>query len=112
MNEFVADRTGLKATGIERPSFLKSPLFPIAMLSFLTVAAFVGYHLYYAEFMKNTIIWTAAIIFVYWFSVSGGMHNIIRGVPMQHWDRASGKACICLPSSGFDRACQTWASQS
>ena len=105
MGDFIADRTGFKASGIERPSFAKSPLFPIALLGFLSMAAFVGYHLYYAEFIKNTLIWTAAIIFVYWFSVSGGMHNIIRGVPMQHWDRASGKAsppcpvhqpCVCL----------------
>ena len=113
MNDFVADRTGFKATGIERPSFMKSPLFPITLLSFLTVAAFVGYQLYYAEFMKNTVIWTVAIIFVYWFSVSGGMHNIIRGVPMQHWDRASGKvsslAQICLVCTHIvlDLGCST-----
>ena len=94
MGDFLADRTGFKASGIERPSFLRSPLFPLALLGFLSAAAFVFYQLYYAEFMKNTLIWTAAIIFVYWFSVSGGMHNIIRGVPMQHWDRASGKVSL------------------
>lgn len=61
------------------------------MLSVLAGGAVVGLKLYYAPFMKNPVIWAFGIIVVYLFSVSGGMHNIIRGVPMQHFDQRTGK---------------------
>ncbi len=57
----------------------------------LGAGAAVGLKLYYAPFMKNHAIWASAILAVYLFSVSGGMHNIIRGVPMQHIDRNTGQ---------------------
>jgi len=96
MAEFSADRTGLHAGTIERPTFLKSPFFPVIVLGVLSVGAWIGLKLYYAPFMKNPLIWITAVIAVYWFSVSGGMHNIIRGVPMQSWDRNSGKVLLFL----------------
>lgn len=96
MGSFVVERTNLVGGTIERPSLLKSPWFPVLVLAVLSMGAYVAYNLYYAEFMKNTIIWMVAVIAVYWFSVSGGMFNIIRGVPMQHFDRASGKVRPCV----------------
>lgn len=91
MGRFVTERTQLKPGAIERPSFLKSPMFPVLVLGVLSLGAWLAFKLYYAEFMKNTLIYMVAVIAVYWFSVSGGMYNIIRGVPMQHWDKRSGK---------------------
>lgn len=90
MGRFVTERTQLKPGAIERPSFLKSPLFPVLLLALLSLGAWLAFKLYSAEFMKNPLIWMVAVIAVYWFSVSGGMFNIIRGVPMQHWDKRTG----------------------
>ena len=57
----------------------------------LAGGAAIGLKLYYAPFMKHHAIWATAILAVYLFSVSGGMHNIIRGVPMQTFDRNTGQ---------------------
>ena len=69
----------------------------------------MAYHLYYAPFMKNLGLWTAGVLFVYWFSVSGGMHNIIRGVPLYYPDQ-DGKVkvghCPVLLPKGLDDACR------
>lgn len=64
---------------------------PVQVLGVLAGGGAVAYKLYYSPFMKIPAIWAAGIIFVYFFSVSGGMHNIIRGVPMQHLDQRTGK---------------------
>ena len=37
--------------------------------------------------MKNLALWVFGVLVIYWFSVSGGMHNIIRGVPMYYPDQ-------------------------
>ncbi|KAK9816628.1 hypothetical protein WJX72_003054 [[Myrmecia] bisecta] len=93
---FVLEKTGIPVGPIERPSLFKSPLFPFLALGFLGSAAYIGYNLYYAAFMKNLIIWVLGCLFVYWFSVSGGMHNIIRGVPMAYPDPESGKLVMFM----------------
>ena len=55
----------------------------------------LAYTLYYAPFMKNLGLWAAGVLFVYWFSVSGGMHNIIRGVPLYYPDQ-NGQIKVCV----------------
>ena len=63
----------------------------------LLAGGMLAYTLYYAPFMKNLGLWTAGVLFVYWFSVSGGMHNIIRGVPLYYPDQNGKiKACVFL----------------
>ena len=37
---------------------------------------------------------------VYWFSMSGGMYNIIRNVPFVGMDRRTGKAMLFMSGSG------------
>ena len=87
ISSFLADRAGLKVGKIERPSFVRSPVFPFLALGMLGVAAALGWRLYHAAFMRNLTLWTVGVLFVYWFSVSGGMHNIIRGVPLVYANR-------------------------
>ena len=89
-------QTGVSIGDISKPSFTNSPLFPVLALAVLAAGAYVAYHLYYAEFMKNQLIWTAGTLLVFWFAVSGGMHNIIRGVPMYFFDPKSGKVNMFL----------------
>jgi oligosaccharyltransferase complex subunit gamma len=51
----------------------------LAMLSGL---AAVGWKLYNSRLAKSLPLWTLACLSVWWFSTSGGMYNIIRGMPM------------------------------
>lgn len=87
MAAFLRDKTGINIEKVDRPSFSRSPLFPVVFLAAVLVLGIVAYNLYYAEFMKNLVLWVMGVLFVYWFSVSGGMHNIIRGVPLYYPDQ-------------------------
>ena len=71
---------------------------PLTLL--VLAGGMLAYTLYYAPFMKNLGLWTAGVLFVYWFSVSGGMHNIIRGVPLYYPDQ-NGKVKVCEPPSSL-----------
>lgn len=44
---------------------------PLLSLAVLACVAFVGYHLYYASFMRHQWLYALGAIAVYWFSVSG-----------------------------------------
>eukprot|EP01024_Parvocaulis_polyphysoides_P011526 TRINITY_DN14045_c0_g1_i4.p1 TRINITY_DN14045_c0_g1~~TRINITY_DN14045_c0_g1_i4.p1 ORF type:complete len:334 (-),score=27.91 TRINITY_DN14045_c0_g1_i4:91-1092(-) len=79
---FVSDRTGMQAEEIERPSALKSPVFQVFALIVLITGAYIGHKIYYSEWIQNPFIWISACLFVFWFATSGGMYDIIRGVPL------------------------------
>lgn len=96
MGGWSAEVTGMKAAKIDRPTIFTHWAFPFMVLGVLAGGGAVAYKLYYSPFMKIPAIWAAGIIFVYFFSVSGGMHNIIRGVPMQHLDQRTGKVVLFL----------------
>ena len=66
---------------------MRSKLFPPVFVAAVLALGFLAYNLYYAPFMKNLALWVFGVLVVYWFSVSGGMHNIIRGVPMYYPDQ-------------------------
>jgi oligosaccharyltransferase complex subunit gamma len=87
MAAFLRDKTGINIEKVDRPSFSRSGLFPVVFLAAVLALGAIAYNLYYAEFMKNLVLWTMGVLFVYWFSVSGGMHNIIRGVPLYYPDQ-------------------------
>ena len=89
-------QTGISVGEIVKPSLLTSPFTPVLFLATVAAGAYVAYHLYYADFMKNQLIWTSGTLFVFWFAVSGGMHNIIRGVPMYFYDPNAGKVQMFL----------------
>ena len=84
---------------VEQPSFMRSKLFPPVFVAAVLALGFLAYNLYYAPFMKNLALWVFGVLVVYWFSVSGGMHNIIRGVPMYYPDQNGQiKVPLHLPS--------------
>ncbi len=87
MAGFVADRTGFKVDKIDRPSFFRSAFFPPAALAALAAGAWAAWLLYQAPFMRQLWIYALGSLFVFWFSVSGGMHNIIRGVPLYYFNQ-------------------------
>lgn len=96
MASFIRERTGVAIGDIDKPSVFKSRLFPVVAVAIIGLGGWVAYNLYYAEFMKNRVLWTIGTIVVFWFAVSGGMHNIIRGVPMYYAD-PNGKVQMFLP---------------
>ncbi len=79
---------------VEQPSFMRSRLFPPVFVAAVLAMGFLAYNLYYAPFMKNLALWVFGVLVIYWFSVSGGMHNIIRGVPMYYPDQ-NGQVKVC-----------------
>ncbi len=48
----------------------------------LVALAYVGWKLYNAPFMRHTGLYALGSLLVFWFSASGGMYNIIRGMPL------------------------------
>lgn len=101
MATFLRDKTGINIEKIDRPSFMRSGWFPVVFLAAVLTLGAVAYNLYYAEFMKNLVLWTMGVLFVYWFSVSGGMHNIIRGVPLYYPDQEGKIKVRLVPSLMF-----------
>lgn len=73
---------GSKAGAVDRPSFVKSPLFPLAFAAFLAGGAAVAWKLYGSPLARHRGVWGAGALAVWWFSTSGGMFNIIRGMPL------------------------------
>jgi oligosaccharyltransferase complex subunit gamma len=73
---------GSSSAPVDRPSFVKSPLFPLAFAGFLVTGAGVAWRLYNSRLARQTWLWGAASLGVWWFSTSGGMFNIIRGMPL------------------------------
>ena len=67
---------------------MRSRLFPPVFVAAVLAMGFLAYTLYNAPFMKNLALWVLGVLVIYWFSVSGGMHNIIRGVPMYYPDQS------------------------
>lgn len=82
MAEFFKGRTGLSHAAIDRPSFLKSPLFPLFALAALAAGGAAAWRLYNSPIVRITWLWALGALAVYGFATAGGMYNIIRGMPM------------------------------
>jgi oligosaccharyltransferase complex subunit gamma len=82
LSDFVKEKTGVDVGKVEKPSPMQNPLFPLFAISILGFGAWVGYKLYYAPFMQHKVLYVLGALLVFWFSVSGGMFNIIRNMPM------------------------------
>ena len=88
---------------------MRSRLFPPVFVAAVLAMGFLAYNLYYAPFMKNLALWTLGVLVIYWFSVSGGMHNIIRGVPMYYPDQdGKVKVCSCVALYQPSSLCNDW----
>lgn len=97
--EFVKGRTSLSFGAIDRPSFVKSPLFPLFALFALAAGGWVAWRLYNSWIVRLTWLWCLGSLVVYGFSTSGGMYNIIRGMPLYMHDR-NGKVQWWMERSG------------
>jgi oligosaccharyltransferase complex subunit gamma len=77
----VSRQTGFSAGAIERPTVVQNPLFPLGLLAFIVLGGAVAWKLYNSPIVRITGLWTLGALGVYWFATSGGMYNIIRGIP-------------------------------
>ncbi|TXG47092.1 hypothetical protein EZV62_026386 [Acer yangbiense] len=88
MAEFIESRTKLTVGPIQRPPFLsKKQLGLIAVITLIWLP-FVAKKIFAGEtLLHDRKIWLLGAVFIYFFSVSGAMHNIIRKMPMFLADR-------------------------
>jgi len=77
----VSRHASLTAAPIDRPTIAKHPLFPVGLLATIVVGGTVAWKLYNSPIVRITGLWTLGALGVYWFATSGGMYNIIRGIP-------------------------------
>lgn len=105
----VSRQTGLTAAAVERPTVVQNPLFPVMLLGSIVVGGAVAWKLYNSPVVRITGLWTLGALAVYWFATSGGMYNIIRGIPFSivqngkkvYWMEVSGllgclRACLLV----------------
>lgn len=85
---FVTARTSYECGAIERPPFLSRNRVLALLGLFLVAAPIVGKKLAApGSPLRDSRIWMAGALAIYFFSVSGGMHNIIRKMPLFMLDR-------------------------
>lgn len=111
MAEFVEARTKLSIGPIARPPLIskKQLMFLIAVIliwtPFLVKKVISGNTL-----LHNMSVWMTGATFVYFFSVSGSMHNIIRKMPMFLVDRNDpGKLVFFYQGSGMQLGAEGFA---
>ena len=78
----------------------RSRFLPLFTLAFLAAVCMIGYKLYYAPFMRVPALYAMGGLAIFWFSVSGGMYNIIRGVPFVGYDSRTRSTVLFMPGSG------------
>ncbi|KAJ4840769.1 putative dolichyl-diphosphooligosaccharide--protein glycosyltransferase subunit 3B [Turnera subulata] len=88
MAEFVESRTKLTVGPIHRPPLLsRTQIGIIVAIVLVWIPFFIKKLLTSQTFLHDPKIWLTGAVFVYFFSVSGTMHNIIRKMPMFLVDR-------------------------
>ncbi|KAK4361433.1 hypothetical protein RND71_020385 [Anisodus tanguticus] len=88
MAEFVEAKTKISVGPIHRPPMISKKQMSIIVLAGLILSPFlVKRILSGGTLLHDKHVWMAGSIFVYFFSVSGAMHNIIRKMPMFMMDR-------------------------
>ena len=100
MVNWVKEKTGIDIGKVDKPTVAQAWWFPFFALAFLSSLLYIAYKLFYADFTKNLVLYALATLFVYWFSVSGGMHNIIRGMPMVTLDPNTKMPRYFMPGQG------------
>lgn len=88
MAEFVEAKTKLTVGPIHRPPILSKTQVGLVVLALLIWSPFAIKKVFSGEtLLHDTKIWLSGAVFIYFFSVSGAMHNIIRKMPMFLVDR-------------------------
>ncbi|KAL3820675.1 hypothetical protein ACJIZ3_006580 [Penstemon smallii] len=111
MSEFIESRTKLSVGPIARPPLISKKLMVfigaviVIMIPFIVKRLISGNTIFHDKF-----IWMAGSIFVYFFSVSGAMFNIIRKMPMFMVDRQDpGKMVYFYQGSGMQLGAEGFA---
>ncbi|XP_059623940.1 probable dolichyl-diphosphooligosaccharide--protein glycosyltransferase subunit 3B [Cornus florida] len=88
MSEFIESKTKLTIGPIHRPPIVSKKQIMFMIAALLIWSPFVAKKVLAGEtLLHDSKIWLAGGVFVYFFSVSGAMHNIIRKMPMFLTDR-------------------------
>ncbi|GFP79077.1 probable dolichyl-diphosphooligosaccharide--protein glycosyltransferase subunit 3b [Phtheirospermum japonicum] len=88
MSDFIESRTDLSVGPIDRPPPVsKKQIVFIAAVVLALTPFFIKRLISGKTFLHEKNVWMAGAIFVYFFSVSGAMFNIIRKMPMFMADR-------------------------
>ncbi|MBA0731688.1 hypothetical protein Golax_000097 [Gossypium laxum] len=88
MAEFVESRTKLTVGPIHRPPILSKTQMGLIVALLLISSPFIAKKIFAGEtLLHDPKIWLSGAVFIYFFSVSGAMHNIIRKMPMFLVDR-------------------------
>ncbi|CAN8245156.1 unnamed protein product [Cochlearia groenlandica] len=88
MAEFVEQRTKLAVGPIQRPPLLSKPQIGVIVALIVISTPFVIKRILKGEtLLHDSRLWLSGAIFIYFFSVAGTMHNIIRKMPMFMQDR-------------------------
>lgn len=81
ISEFVRKSTGYSITEIKRPSITDSKFFLFFTISSIIIIIYTSYKIYCTPIIQNKWIWMMAVVSICWFATSGGLFNIIRGIP-------------------------------
>ncbi|PIA31946.1 hypothetical protein AQUCO_04700069v1 [Aquilegia coerulea] len=88
MAEFVESKTKLTVGPIDRPPVVSKKQLGFLIVAFLASAPFLVKRVLVGDtLVHDPKLWLSLSVFVYFFSVSGAMHNIIRKMPMFLSDR-------------------------
>ncbi|CAH2047936.1 unnamed protein product [Thlaspi arvense] len=88
MAEFVEQRTKLTVGPIQRPPLLSRAQIGVIVALIVIATPFVIKRILKGEtLLHDRRLWLSGAIFIYFFSVAGTMHNIIRKMPMFLQDR-------------------------
>lgn len=98
--EFVTERSGLPVGEVKHAPLIGARLMPLVSLAVLGALIFVGIKLYNAPFMRHQALYAVGALVIYWFSVSGGMFNIIRGVPFVGYDHRKRTSMLFTSGQG------------
>ena len=98
---FVRDRCpgAAGAPGVPPPPSAAPAIVAAVLATLLLVGVPAGWKFYNSPLAAHPALWTVGALVIYWFSVSGGMHNIIRGMPMVAPNR-DGTVRLFLDQSG------------
>ncbi|OVA11133.1 Magnesium transporter protein 1 [Macleaya cordata] len=88
MAEFVESKTKLTVGPIERPPVVSQKQLGFLVLALLILSPFLIKRILAGDtLLHEPTLWLIFSVFIYFFSVSGAMHNIIRKMPMFLADR-------------------------
>lgn len=97
---WVAEVSGLPAPPIERQPLVSPRLVPVLTLLVVTCLGYAGFRLAQQPLLQRREVYAVGALFVFWFSFSGGMHNIIRGMPLMYYSKRRGGLQLFMKSTG------------